>query len=64
MKFSKECPAKYVKVDVQFDDKEHKLLRDYGLKHIILDDEALINYAINKILLDTVKYNQKNKKVK
>ena len=55
MKLSKETIEKYHKFDIDLDKKEYKILRDYGLKLINSDDEALINYAVNKILGDAVK---------
>jgi len=59
MKFGKESVEKFHKFDVSFDKKEHSFLRDYGLDQIKNDDEALINYAVNKILREAVKNGEK-----
>jgi len=50
MKLGKETKVKYCNFDVTFEDKEFKMLKDYGLKEIQKDDSALVNYAVNKIL--------------
>ena len=55
MKFGKEIEEKYHRFDVNMDKKEHAFLKNYGLEQIQNDDEALINYAVNKILAEAVK---------
>lgn len=60
MKFGKETEEKFHRFDVSMDKKEHKFLRDYGLDQIKNDDEALINYAVNKILGEEIKKGKKS----
>lgn len=55
MKLGKETTEKYCKFNVEFENGEFKMLKDYGLKEIQKDDSALINYAVNKILIDSIK---------
>lgn len=50
MKIVKETEEKSYKFVVDLSTKESAVLKEYGLKSIENDDEALINYAINKIV--------------
>ena len=59
MKFGKETSEKYCKFDVEFENKEWNILRDYGLKLIQKDEGALVNYAVNKILSKEVESHKK-----
>jgi len=54
MKFGKETKKVYCQFEFEFEDKEFQMLREYGLKEIAKDDNALVNYAINKILANCV----------
>jgi len=55
MKIGKEKKEIYYKFDVDFEKNEYETLKEYGLKEIVKDDNALINYATNKILINAVK---------
>jgi len=55
MQFGKHDIEKVYRFDVDFENKEYALLKDYGLKEIQNDSEALVNYAVNKILANAVK---------
>jgi hypothetical protein len=54
MKLGKETKVTYHKFDVDFENKEYKMLKNYALQEIVKDDEALVNYAVNKILTKAV----------
>ena len=62
MNFGKEVIGKVYKFKVEMDDKEEALLKEYALKNIINDDEALLNYAVNRILKEMVNKGDKNEK--
>jgi len=62
MKLGKEKKMQYSHFDTEFDSKEFQILKEYGLKHIVNDDDELVNYAVNKILKDRME--QKTKKTK
>jgi len=62
MKFGKETAEKYVKFDVDIDNNEYDMLKNYGLEQIKNDDQALINYAVNKILRAEVEREEKKGK--
>ena len=63
MKIGKEKAIQYSEFKVDFESKEYCMLKEYGKKEILKDDNALINYAINKILADYIQRNQvKSKK--
>ena len=47
----KECFYKY---DLDLQSEEYKMLKEYGLKHIVNDDDALINYAVVRILKESI----------
>jgi len=47
----KECFYKY---DIDLQPEEYKMLKEYGLKHIVDDPDALINYAVIKILKESI----------
>ena len=55
MKFGKHKIEKVYNFDVDFEDKEHSILQAYGLREIQKDPEALVNYAVNKILANAMK---------
>ena len=59
MKLSKEVIEKCHRFDLDLNKEEHKFFKNYGLEQIKEDDEALINYAINKILSKVVKGDKK-----
>jgi len=61
MKLGKETKVDYCKFDVEFENNEFQILKDYGLKKIQEDDEALVNYAVNKILIDQINASDKCK---
>lgn len=61
MIFGKETIEKVHKFDVDFEDKELAMLKEYGLKTIKTDEGALVNYAINDILRKEVERNERNK---
>jgi hypothetical protein len=54
MKIGKEKKEIYYRFDVDFEKKEYDILREYGAKEIVKDDNALINYAVNKILVNMI----------
>jgi len=58
MILKKEREVKCYEFDADFTKEEAKELKEYGLKIIADDDNALINYAVNKILTKYVE-NQK-----
>jgi len=60
MKFGKQKIEKVYKFDVDFEDKEYAYLKDYGLKEIQKDSEALVNYAVNKVLANAVDMEKKS----
>jgi hypothetical protein len=45
-------PIEVVDYSVKLSPQEAKILRDLGLKQIQTDDDALIDYAINRMLWD------------
>ncbi len=54
--FGKSRPApKQVLVDVTYDDKTAKALHAFGLKRLMKDQEAVIQYVITKALEGLVK---------
>lgn len=55
MKFGKQKIEKIYNFDVDFEDNEYSILKDYGLREIQKDPEALVNYAVNKVLANAVK---------
>ena len=59
MKFGKETKEKVCKFDVEFSDKEFSFLKEYGLKEIKNDYPALVNYALNKILIKEIERKSK-----
>lgn len=62
MKFGKETVEKCHKFDMDMSEKERAILACYGLKQIKNDEEALINYAVNKILINAIKKGKGNEK--
>jgi hypothetical protein len=53
MELTNEKLVKSYEYDIEgLSPEEYTHLRNYGLKEIKKDDEALINYAFNKILYD------------
>ena len=58
IKFGKFIPAKMYKVDFTAEEKVMDTFAEYGLREIAKDKEALINYAINRLLIDMVKENK------
>lgn len=67
MKILKERKEVNVIMDVDFSGEERKLLKDYALKNIEKDEDALINWAFVDILENSIKSGTlpgKNKKTK
>lgn len=52
MKLSNEKKIQTLEYDIDLNNEEAGLLREYGLKRIQEDEDALINYAINRVLFD------------
>lgn len=50
MKFLNEREIKYYEFNTEISEDEKKILKEYALKNIVNDDNALINYAIIDIL--------------
>lgn len=50
MKFGKETEVNQVRFEVEMTDEERDFLYKEGLQRIVLDEEAIINYAVNDIL--------------
>ena len=46
----KEKTVQYVEFKMDFSKAEIEALKEYALEHIINDENALCNYAVNKIL--------------
>lgn len=59
MKLGKDVVEKCHRFDIGLSKKEYETLKNYGLEQVKSDDEALINYAVNKILADAVKKGSK-----
>ena len=60
MKFEKERKITMYEFDLELSDKEVSKLVMYGLKNIGKDKQALINWAINKLLKDFIETREKN----
>jgi len=61
IKFGKFIPAKTYKVDFTADEKVMDKLAEYGLRKITEDKDALVDYAINSLLIDMVESKKKKK---
>ena len=57
MNLTNEKKESYYRYDVEFEDDEFDLLYQAGLREIIKDKDAVINYIVNKILRDYVEEN-------
>ena len=55
MELKNEKTFEMAEFDIEVSPAEYEQLREYALKHIVNDDEVLINYAINKILQENCK---------
>ena len=62
MELSKEKKQTVYAFDLDVSDQEHKMLKEFGLKTIKDDDDALINYAVNYILRKEVESYDKTDK--
>ena len=54
MEILKETSEKMIKFDTKLSKKEEIMLLSYAKKHILYDKDALINYAVNRILIEQV----------
>lgn len=67
MQLTNERKSDSLEYDMDLSKSEATMLREYGLKKIQEDDEALINYAVNHILFEmtqNLEYNiEKLKKI-
>ena len=52
--FGKEKEVMYHQFEIDIEDETHALLLDYAKKHILDDEDALINYAIVRILKESI----------
>jgi len=55
IRFGKSRPAKYVKVDITYDEKAGKELYECGMMALKHDPEAVIEYVIVKALTEYAK---------
>jgi len=54
MQFKNEKKKQYSEFKVDFSKAELEFLKDYALKNIVNDENELCNYAVNKILEESV----------
>ena len=59
MKFLNETKEEMYNFEVDLDPEEAKWFRDFGLREIEKDEEALINYAVNFILREQIEQIEK-----
>lgn len=60
MKLDNEKKVEMVELDVTFNDDEAEKFITYARKYIVDDEAALINWAINDMLLKQIKKLKKN----
>ncbi len=60
MKLDNEKKVEMVELDVTFTDDEAEKFITYARKYIVNDEAALINWAINDMLLKQIKKLEKN----
>jgi len=60
-KFKKEI---FYNTNVEMSDKTKEILLKYGRSHIVNDEEKILDYAINKMLKDSISYFKSLKKRK
>ena len=56
IKFGKFKKETFYKTDVKMSDETREIFLKYGRSRIINDEEKILDYAINKILEDSIPY--------
>lgn len=59
LKILAERDVKYVELDIDMSEKLRKQLIEYGLREIVTDEDALVNYAFIKALENGIKHAEK-----